>query len=70
MDGNLNIKDVTMLQRHLAEFQYLSRLQLVLSDADSDGHINITDCTTIQMKLAEMYSFTHPCGKKMSAIRI
>ena len=59
-----------MLQRHLAEFQYLSRLQLVLSDADSDGHINITDCTTIQMKLAEMYSFTHPCGKKMSAIRI
>lgn len=63
LDQCVNIKDVTALQRHLAQLDIACRLQLALSDTDNNGRINITDATVIQQYLAEMLNFDHPCGQ-------
>lgn len=51
-DGQVNIKDATAIQKHLASISTLSDTGLNLADADGDGQVNIKDATTIQKKLA------------------
>lgn len=52
-DGKINIRDVTALQRILAEYQTLGADRMVLADADGDGEITVNDASRIQSYLAE-----------------
>ena len=53
LDGQIDISDVTAIQRHLAELAEFSNEQLALADVNSDGEVDITDATHLQMYLAE-----------------
>ena len=53
LDGNIDIRDVTAIQRHLVELEKFNDEQLALADTNSDGEINIADATHLQMYLAE-----------------
>lgn len=51
-DGKINIKDATIIQKHLAKMLTLDETALVLADFDLNGKVNIKDATTIQKKIA------------------
>lgn len=53
LDGIVNIRDVTAIQRHIAELEIFTDDQIALADTNGDGEINITDATRLQMYLAE-----------------
>ena len=53
LDGKITIRDVTAIQRHLAELQVFNNEQLVLADTNGDGNIDISDVTHLQKYLAE-----------------
>ena len=53
LDGNINIRDVTAIQRHLVELETFNDEQIALADTNGDGEINIADATHLQMYLAE-----------------
>ena len=52
-DGNVNIRDVTAIQRHIAELDMFTEEQLAAADTNGDGKVDITDATHLQMYLAE-----------------
>ena len=63
MNGQIEIQDVTVLQRHLAEFvnadgspiiDEADEEMLKIADVNRDGIVTIFDVTTIQRYLAEM----------------
>ena len=62
-DGNVNINDVTTIQRHIAEFQLLDGLNLFAADVNGDNKVSIEDATAIQMYFAE-YDTAFPIGQK------
>ena len=53
LDGKVDIRDVTAIQRHLSELAPLSPQALALADTNGDGAVNIDDATLIQRYLAE-----------------
>lgn len=53
-DGNVNIKDTTHIQKHLAGIITLDDLAAEISDVDSDGLVTIKDATAIQKKLVAL----------------
>ena len=53
LDGAVNIRDVTAIQRYTAEFQTLNNRQLAAADTDNDGGVTIADATLMQMYFAE-----------------
>lgn len=53
LDGQININDVTAIQRHIAELELLSDEQLAMADTNGDEEIDISDATHLQMYLAE-----------------
>ena len=53
-DGVVNIRDITAIQRHIAEYQTLTDLNLLAADVDGNGTVDISDATWIQRCLAEM----------------
>lgn len=57
LDGKINIKDATALQKHLAKLQTLSDKSLSVSDTNKDGRITIADATAIQKKIAGLISW-------------
>ena len=52
-DGYIDVRDVTAIQKHLAELDSLSEEQLIAADTNGDGYINIADATHLQMYLAQ-----------------
>lgn len=52
-DNRIDVKDVTAIQRHVAEIAYLNKKQRLLADVNNDGVVNIDDATHLQMHLAE-----------------
>ncbi len=52
-DGSVTVKDVTAVQRHIAEIADSSDFCEPAADADGNGEISISDVTVIQMWLAE-----------------
>lgn len=64
-DGSVNINDVTMIQRYLAELETLEGIYLHAADANQDGTVDIADATIIQMYLAE-YEMEYPIGEVMT----
>ena len=53
--GKIDIRDVTAIQRHIAELKPLNDEQEYLADVNHDGVVNIDDATLLQMYLAEYY---------------
>lgn len=53
LDGTVSIRDVTAIQRHLADLKNFTEEQLAVADTNGDGVINITDATHLQKYLAE-----------------
>ncbi len=52
MDGDINIKDATAIQKHIAMLEILSAQAQKLADYDTDGVITIKDATAIQKLIA------------------
>ncbi len=52
MDGDINIKDATAIQKHIAMLEILSAEAKKLADYDADTVITIKDATAIQKKIA------------------
>ena len=52
-DGKVNVRDVTAIQRHLANINTLSGKQLRAADTNADGKVTIEDATLLQRYLAE-----------------
>ena len=53
LDGIINVRDVTAIQRHLADLETFTEEQLAVSDTNGDGNVDIADATHLQMYLAE-----------------
>lgn len=53
-DSVINIKDVTAIQKHLAEITVIEEYLHTFADADQNGEINIKDATAIQKYLADI----------------
>lgn len=53
LDGYVNVRDVTALQRYAAELEQLTEAQRFTADANADGGIDIHDATHLQLVLAE-----------------
>ncbi len=51
-DNELNIKDATIIQKHLANILTLSERSKILADFNDSGDVNIKDATAIQKHLA------------------
>ena len=51
-DGEVNVNDVTAIQRHLADVEVIPERFLVLADTDGNGEINISDATRLQMYIS------------------
>lgn len=54
-DGEVNIKDVTAIQKHLTKSALLTDSGVLKADANYDLKLNIRDATHIQMTLAKIY---------------
>ncbi len=52
MDGKLNIRDATLIQKYLAKLLSLSDSQKEYADFDLNGKVNVRDVTAIQKKIA------------------
>ena len=52
-NGKVDIEDVTILQRHFAEFEFLTDAQTAIADFDGNGVIDLQDATAMQRNIAE-----------------
>ena len=52
LDGKVNIKDVTLIQKYVANILDFDEVQLTLSDTNKDEKVNIKDATAIQKFIA------------------
>ena len=52
-NGRVDVRDVTAIQRHLADINTLTGKQLGAADTNGDGNVTIEDATLLQMFLAE-----------------
>ncbi|MBQ8573142.1 MAG: hypothetical protein IJ451_06735 [Ruminococcus sp.] len=51
-NGNISIKDATLIRKHLAKITDFDEITLMLSDVDSSGGCSIKDATLIQKYIA------------------
>lgn len=54
LDGKLNIKDATAIQKHIANLILLTETEESVADFNSDGRITIQDATAIQKAIAKI----------------
>lgn len=52
-DGRVDVRDVTAIQRHIADNETLNGVDLANADVDGDGEVTIADATRLQRYLAE-----------------
>lgn len=64
-DDNININDVTAIQRHLAQLEQIEGIYLYAADANQDGTLDISDATSLQRYIAE-YDIPYPIGEVMT----
>lgn len=62
LDGQITVKDATLLQKYLADSESLSELQLTLADVTVDGKITIKDATAIQKFVAGIETIGRTTG--------
>ncbi|MDD5924089.1 MAG: leucine-rich repeat protein [Clostridia bacterium] len=53
-DGNVNMKDVVLLQKHIANLVTLNNTQKSLADVNGDGSLTMLDVTTMQKFIAKL----------------
>ncbi len=63
-DGEVNINDVTGIQRHIAMINCLEDVLLYAADANRDGKVDINDATTLQLYLAHK-TLPYPIGETL-----
>lgn len=56
LDGNVDILDVTFIQRHIAKINLLEGEALAKADADYNTKVDINDASHIQKILAKLYT--------------
>ncbi|MEE0957752.1 MAG: leucine-rich repeat protein [Ruminococcus sp.] len=61
-DGQVNINDVTAIQRHLAQLEQIEGIYLYAAESNQSGDLDISDATTIQMYIAQ-YNVPYPIGE-------
>ena len=54
LDGKVNIRDATFIQKYSASLVQMSDLELLRAEVNFDGKINVRDATYIQKLLAGM----------------
>lgn len=59
-DGEIDINDVTAIQKHLAKFITLDSYQFQLADVNYDGRVSIKDATYIQMQIVKLIDPIQP----------
>lgn len=52
MDGKVNIRDATYIQRYVASMIEFSEKETELADVNADGKVNIKDATMVQKYIA------------------
>lgn len=52
LDSNVNIKDATLIQKHIANLSVIDDLQISLADVDGKLGVNIKDATHLQKWIA------------------
>ena len=52
LDGVVNIKDATLIQKHIAGIATIDEKAIDLADADASGSVNVKDATLIQKFVA------------------
>ena len=52
IDNKLNIRDATLIQKHLAKITTMSEAALELADFNKDSKVNVKDATSIQKFIA------------------
>ncbi len=62
LDFDVNVKDATLIQKHIAKLTEIIGDQLALADVNSDGEINVKDATAIQKFVAKIET-GYPIGK-------
>lgn len=55
LDGRLNVRDATAIQKHAAKIVIIEGKALELADFNADGKINVRDATAIQKHIAGMH---------------
>lgn len=68
LDGKLNIRDATKIQKFIAKLESFVVLQNNVADYDSDGTINIKDATRIQKFIAGLIKGEGPMATVPSTI--
>ena len=63
-DNNIEIRDATWIQRHVAEVEMPFVINKTTADVDGDGIITVMDATAIQYYLANMKT-TYKIGEKL-----
>lgn len=53
-DGNINVKDTTLIQKHLVNDAALNNTQIKIADTNFDNTVSIRDATIIQMYTAKI----------------
>ncbi len=64
LDGKINIKDATLIQKFTVKLETLTDIQIVLSNVNSTGGVNIKDATIVQKYVAS-YPQESICGEKV-----
>jgi len=52
LNGSVNVKDATIIQKHVASLLTLDEAALAVSDTNKDNRVNVSDATTIQKLVA------------------
>ena len=69
MDGGVNVKDATLVQKATAKILSLSDKQTKLADTDFNGAVNVKDATLIQKYAAKLIDSFEANSKKKTAMR-
>lgn len=64
-DGNINVNDVTEIQRHVARLRELEGIYLKAADTNLSGGVDITDATELQKYIA-LYEVPYPIGEEIT----
>ena len=54
LNGSVNVKDATLIQKHVADIVVIDDYALYFADADRNSTVNVKDATTIQKYVAGM----------------
>ena len=66
LDGVVNVRDITLIQKVISQMTTLTELQTALSDVTGDGQVSISDATAIQFYIAQYTTGTGNTGEMYS----